>query len=54
MEDVAPYEDMKLRLLNGSHTCLAYASSLLFMHERVPPTVCHMAARASNSSERSG
>ena len=28
VEDVAPYEDMKLRLLNGSHTAMAYMSRL--------------------------
>ena len=26
--DVAPFEEMKLRLLNGSHTALAYISTL--------------------------
>ena len=28
VENVAPYEDMKLRLLNGSHTAMAYISRL--------------------------
>ena len=28
-----PYENMKLRMLNGGHSSLAYIASLLFMKE---------------------
>lgn len=28
MDDVKPYEFMKLRLLNGGHSCLSYMSVL--------------------------
>ncbi len=38
VKDVRPYEDMKLRLLNASHSYLAYAGSLKgykFVHEAV-------------------
>ena len=40
LETVENFEDMKLRLLNGSHTSLAYVSSLAFQDDAAgPPTV---------------
>lgn len=33
VDDVTQFENMKLRLLNGSHTALSYISSLLFLYE---------------------
>ena len=29
MPDVAPYEEMKLRILNGGHAAIAYPAALL-------------------------
>ena len=39
LDAVEKFEDMKLRLLNGSHTSLAYVSSLVFQDDDEPPTV---------------
>jgi mannitol-1-phosphate/altronate dehydrogenase len=40
LDTVERFEDMKLRLLNGSHTSLAYVSSLAFQDDAAgPPTV---------------
>jgi fructuronate reductase len=38
VEDVAPFEDMKLRMLNGTHSALAYAGYLAG-HETIADTV---------------
>jgi fructuronate reductase len=45
VEDVAPYERMKLRLLNGGHSALAYAG-LLAGHETVGDAMADAALRA--------
>lgn len=54
VEDVAPYEKMKLRLLNGTHSLLAYAG-FLAGHETVGEAVrnealCAIAERQMQSS----
>jgi D-arabinitol 4-dehydrogenase len=38
VESVTPYEEAKIRMLNGSHSCLAWAGSILkltFVHESI-------------------
>jgi D-arabinitol 4-dehydrogenase len=38
VDSVAPYEEAKIRILNGSHSCLAWAGSLTghkYIHEAV-------------------
>ena len=44
VEDVRPFEDMKLRLLNGSHSAIAYLG-LLSGHETVADAFCDPAIR---------
>ncbi len=35
--DVVPYEEMKLRMLNGSHSFLAYLATLAVTHTSLTP-----------------
>ncbi len=49
VESVAPYEEAKIRILNASHSCIAWAGALLghrFIHEAVRDPRIHALAHA--------
>ncbi|WP_309083577.1 mannitol dehydrogenase family protein [Chelativorans sp.] len=54
VQDVAPFETMKIRILNGGHSLLAYAAALLdvrFVHEAMANPLLHAFLRKVEQDE---
>ena len=55
--DVAPYEHMKIRILNGGHATIAYPAGLMdihFVHEAMEdPLVCALSSPRSSATRSS-